>query len=120
MIKLPCLLGEASSLSKQANQLHKGKAKQLEPAACSCINAWATHVAGMRGKLPDVVKLPPSVTVPFSSFEEALKQRENKDMAKRLEAAVKNIPQTNAEEKLRECRDIVMEVSNPWQSCVNI
>lgn len=65
----------------------------------------------MRGKLPDVVKLPPSVTVPFSSFEEALKQSENKDMAKRLEAAVKNIPQTNAEEKLRECRDIVMEVS---------
>ncbi len=68
------------------------------------------HLAGMRGKLPDVVKLPPSVTVPFSSFEEALKQSENKDMAKRLEAAVKSIPQTKAEEKLRECRDIVMEV----------
>ena len=63
----------------------------------------------MRGKLPDVVKLPPSVTVPFSSFEEALKQKENKAMAKRLEAAVKAIPQTNAEEELRECRDIVME-----------
>lgn len=66
--------------------------------------------AGMRGKLPDVVKLPPSVTVPFSSFEEALKQRENKDVAQRLEAAVKAIPSTNAEEKLRKCRDIVMEV----------
>ena len=66
--------------------------------------------AGMRGKLPDVVKLPPSVTVPFSSFEEALKQRENKDMAQRLEAAVKAIPSTSAEKKLRECRDIVMEV----------
>ena len=63
----------------------------------------------MRGKLPDVVKLPPSVTVPFSSFEEALKQKENKAMAKRLEAAVKAIPETNAEEKLRVCRDIVME-----------
>ena len=65
--------------------------------------------AGMRGKLPDVVKLPPSVTVPFSSFEEALKQKENKAMAKRLEGAVKAIPETNAEEKLRECRDIVIE-----------
>ena len=65
--------------------------------------------AGMRGKLPEVVKLPPSVTVPFSSFEEALKQKENKTMAKRLEAAVKAIPETHAEEKLRECRDIVME-----------
>ena len=56
------------------------------------------------------MKLPPSVTVPFSSFEEALKQRENKDIAQRLEAAVKAIPSTNAEEKLRKCRDIVMEV----------
>ena len=73
----------------------------------------------MRGKLPDVVKLPPSVTVPFSSFEEALKQRENKDMAKRLEAAVKSIPQTNAEEKLRECRDIVMEVSDHYHRRLN-
>ena len=65
--------------------------------------------AGMRGKLPEVVKLPPSVTVPFSSFEEALKQKENAAMAKRLEAAVKAIPETNAEDKLRECREVVME-----------
>ena len=72
----------------------------------------------MRGKLPEVVKLPPSVTVPFSSFEEALKQKDNKAMAKRLEAAVKAIPETNAEEKLRQCRDIVMEARH--QPCSNI
>ena len=65
-----------------------------------------------------MVKLPPSVTVPFSSFEEALKQKENKATAKRLEAAVKAIPQTNAEEKLRECRDVVMEA---WhRPCIQV
>ena len=74
----------------------------------------------MRGKLPVVVKPPPSVTVPFSSFEEALKEHENKDMAKRLEAAVKSIPQTNAEEKLRECRDIVMEVGINRHLCSDL
>ena len=67
-------------------------------------------VAGMRGKLPDSIKLPPSVTVPFGAFEEALNQRENKDVKKRLEAAVKAIPESHAEERLQECRDIVMEV----------
>ena len=87
----------------------------LEPRIYVMISRICTPLpilmcAGMRGKLPDVVKLPPSVTVPFSSFEEALKQPENKDMAQRLEAAVKAIPSTSAEEKLRECRDIVMEV----------
>ena len=64
----------------------------------------------MRGKLPDVIKLPPSVTVPFGSFEEALKQKENKDVSKRLEEAVKAIPSSHAEEQLAKCRDIVMQV----------
>lgn len=68
------------------------------------------HCAGMRGKLPDVIKLPPSVTVPFGSFEEALKLKENKDVSKRLEEAVKAIPNSHAEEQLTKCRDIVMEV----------
>ena len=107
----------------------KDRALRLRAAVMGCITkqGWPSRgpwsdarlCAGMRGKLPDVVKLPPSVTVPFSSFEEALKQKENKAMAKRLEAAVKAIPQTNAEERLRECRDIVMEArhrpcSNSW------
>jgi hypothetical protein len=70
----------------------------------------AFYAAGMRGKLPDVIKLPPSVTVPFGSFEEALKAKENSDVSKRLEAAIKDIPSSHAEEKLSKCRDIVMEV----------
>lgn len=60
-----------------------------------------------------MIKLPPSVTVPFGSFEEALKQRENNDVRKRLEAAVKDIPDSAAESQLAKCRDIVMEVPCP-------
>ena len=66
--------------------------------------------AGLRGKLPEDIRLPPSVTIPFASFEQALKQRENKEVARRLEAAIKKIPTTNAEEKLEEVRQICMEV----------
>ncbi len=68
------------------------------------------HHAGLRGKLPKDIRLPPSITIPFASFEQALKQRENKDVARRLEATIKKIPTTNAEEKLEEVREICMEV----------
>ncbi len=72
--------------------------------------ASGTRGAGLRGKLPDSIALPASVTVPFGSFEEALKDGANRDVARRLQAAVKAIPATAAEAQLAECRDIVMEV----------
>ena len=74
------------------------------PSEMSCC------AAGLRGKLPSHINLPPSVTVPFGSFEEALKQGPNKELAKKLEVAIKDIPTTGAEEKLQVVRDIVMEV----------
>ena len=74
--------------------------------------------AGMRGKLPGVIKLPASITVPFGSFEQALDSKENKEVKARLEAAVNNIPESNAEPKLKECRDIVMEVWSPSFSII--
>jgi hypothetical protein len=67
----------------------------------------------MRGKLPDTIKLPASVTVPFGAFEEALNQKENRDIKKQLEAAVKAIPDSHAEDKLQACRDLVMQVLSP-------
>lgn len=51
------------------------------------------------------------MTVPFGSFEEALKDEANKDVARRLQDAVKAIPSTAAEPKLAECREIAMEVT---------
>jgi alpha-glucan,water dikinase len=33
------------------------------------VGAKSKNLANLRGKLPDWIKLPPAVTVPFSSFE---------------------------------------------------
>lgn len=46
----------------------------------------------------------------FMTVEQVLKDSANKDVAKRLKAAVDNIPATHAEPALAECRAIVMEV----------
>lgn len=34
------------------------------------VGAKSKNLASLRGKLPDWIKLPPAVTVPFSSFEQ--------------------------------------------------
>ena len=70
--------------------------------------------AGLRGKLPDSIKLPPSVTVPFGAFEEALGSKDNANVRERLEAAIKDIPQAHAVEQLQKCHDIAMEVGCLW------
>ena len=83
---------------------------------CECL----AHLmcAGLRGKLPESIALPASVTVPFGSFEEALKAPANADMRKRLQAAVARIPPTAAEPALAECRSIVMEVRARGRPCI--
>lgn len=72
---------------------------------------------GLRGKLPDTIKLPPSITVPFGAFEEVLNAAENRDVKQRLEQAVKNIPESHAEEALQQCHSIAMEASWPLHLC---
>ena len=72
----------------------------------------AGWVAGLRGKLPQAINLPPSVTVPFGTFEEIMEMSENAELLKELDSAVKNIPEEHAEEALSKCREIVMRVSH--------
>lgn len=67
-------------------------------------------VAGLRGKLPKEINLPASITVPFGSFEEVLKQANNNEVKKELDAASKDIPVEKAEEALSKCRELVMQV----------
>lgn len=71
--------------------------------------AWT---AGLRGKLPPAINLPPSVTVPFGTFEEIMGMSENDSLLKELDSAVKNIPEERAVEALSKCREIVMRVSH--------
>lgn len=77
------------------------------------VGAKSKNIAGLRGKLPDTIKLPPSITVPFGAFEEVLNAAENRDVKQRLEQAVKNIPESHAEEALQQCHSIAMEVQTP-------
>ena len=71
--------------------------------------AWT---AGLRGKLPSAINLPPSVTVPFGTFEEIMGMSENASLLQELDAAVKDIPEERAEEALSRCREVVMQVSH--------
>ena len=68
-------------------------------------------ISGLRGKLPKEINLPASITVPFGSFEEVLKQANNKKIKKELDAAIKDIPVEKAEEALSKCRELVMQVT---------
>ncbi|KAK9809702.1 hypothetical protein WJX73_007079 [Symbiochloris irregularis] len=77
------------------------------------VGAKSKNIAGLRGKLPDSIGLPPSVTVPFGAFEEALGASENKQVKQRLEEAIAAIPETHAEEALKRCHSIAMEVQTP-------
>ena len=105
-----------ASCSLRFHSTRQSGALWQSPSAMNCC------AAGLRGKLSSYINLPPSVTVPFGSFEEALKQGPNKEIAKKLEVAIKDIPTTGAEEKLQIVRDIVMEVQSshgmgPVASC---
>jgi alpha-glucan,water dikinase len=85
----------------------------MDEFADGVVGAKSKNLSGLRGELPESIALPASVTVPFGSFEEVLKDGANADVAKRLKAAVDKIPSTHAEPALAECRAIVMEVEVP-------
>lgn len=76
-------------------------------------------VAGLRGKLPKEINLPASITVPFGSFEEVLKQANNNEVKKELDAASKDIPVEKAEEALYKCRELVMQI-HEQPSCIAV
>ncbi|CAG9462085.1 unnamed protein product [Pedinophyceae sp. YPF-701] len=76
------------------------------------VGAKSKNIASLRGKLPEWVNLPASVTIPFGSFEEALKDPANKDLAAKIDEAAKNVPQDPAT-WLATCRDLAMQVKVP-------
>lgn len=53
---------------------------------------------------------PALLQVPFGTFEEVLKRRENDGVRRQLEATVREVNPTNAHDKLQLCRDLAMEV----------
>ncbi|KAI3430517.1 hypothetical protein D9Q98_005110 [Chlorella vulgaris] len=80
------------------------------------VGAKSKNLAGLRGKLPDSIALPSSITIPFSSFEQVLKLKENKALAGELSKAVKEVVAGEGSSKqLQRCRELVMQVPVPSQ-----
>lgn len=88
-------------------------AVQMDGFKDGVVGAKSKNLAGLRGKLPDWISLPASVTLPFSCFEEALKRKENTEIAKQLADHVKKITPATAVETLAKCRELAAQVAVP-------
>lgn len=78
------------------------------------VGAKSKNLAGLRGKLPDWIALPSSVTLPFGCFEEVLRAtKQNKEIEKELDALVKTVNLQNADTVLTKARDLAMRVEVP-------
>ncbi|KAK9867578.1 hypothetical protein WJX84_002715 [Apatococcus fuscideae] len=77
------------------------------------VGAKSKNIAGLRGKLPKEIALPPSVTIPFGSFEEALGSKANLQIREQLEELMSDIPSHEAETVLKQCRELAMKVEVP-------
>jgi len=84
----------------------------MDEFASGKVGAKSKNLAGLRGKLPEWVNLPPSVTLPFGSFETALDHPDNKTVKRDLELLLKKVSDTPLE-TLAACRSTAMRVSIP-------
>uniref|UniRef100_A0A383VC26 Uncharacterized protein n=1 Tax=Tetradesmus obliquus TaxID=3088 RepID=A0A383VC26_TETOB len=57
------------------------------------VGAKSKNIANLRGKIPDWIRLPAAVTVPFSSFEQALELQENHGVRDQLRGLVQQLKQ---------------------------
>jgi alpha-glucan,water dikinase len=85
----------------------------MDAFADGVVGAKSKNLAGLRGKLPGWIHLPPSCTLPFGAFEEALQAAENRDAAARLAAAAAAVAPATAVARLAECRAAALEVAVP-------
>ncbi|GMH39379.1 hypothetical protein BSKO_07277 [Bryopsis sp. KO-2023] len=76
------------------------------------VGAKSRNIAGLRRQIPDDIKLPSSVTVPFGSFEKVLESKENSDVRDGIEQAMKRIPD-GPSVALRTCRELAMQIKVP-------
>ena len=78
------------------------------------VGAKSKNLAGLRGLLPKWIGLPPSVTVPFGSFEELLKVQENKEIAAELEKEIAKVTRArgghHVAHHLSKCRELTASV----------
>lgn len=77
------------------------------------VGAKSKNLANLRGKLPEWIRLPPSVAIPFGTFEAVLKDRDNQEIAKELQAVVKKVIDEKEINLLPKCRELVHSLHIP-------
>ena len=98
------------NLSIQKPKWCKKYAVGMDEFADGVVGAKSRNLAGLRNKLPEWINLPPSVALPFGSFDAALES--NKEVANELKAAVKDVHGGNLT-GLERAREIIMGMNVP-------
>lgn len=76
------------------------------------VGAKSKNLASLRGKLPEQINLPPSVTLPFGTFETVLDHPDNKGVKGDLELLLEKVSRAPIE-TLAACRSTALRVSIP-------
>jgi len=77
------------------------------------VGAKSKNLANLRGKLPEWIRLPPSVALPFGCFEAVLEHSENKEIAKELKSAINHVEKNGDMSGLAKCREITESIHIP-------
>ena len=77
------------------------------------VGAKSRNLAGLMGRLPEWIKLPTGVTIPFATFDEVLKRRENNTIAKDLSHILKSMDPSSVADSLSKARELVQTVRVP-------
>lgn len=75
------------------------------------VGAKSRNIAILREIIPEWIKLPSSVTVPFGSFEAVLDLKENKEIKQSISGFLKELNKGSVN-VLSQCRHLIMDVSN--------
>ncbi|KAK3256570.1 Alpha-glucan water dikinase 1, chloroplastic [Cymbomonas tetramitiformis] len=109
---------QASGASLAATRMAKpewcGKnVVQMDEFQDGVVGAKSKNLAGLRGKLPSAVELPPSMSLPFGTFEAVLAASENLQVARQLAATYDQLDEAHPGQKLEECRALVLQLQAP-------
>jgi alpha-glucan,water dikinase len=76
------------------------------------VGGKSNNLNGLRGRLPEWIRLPASVALPFGAFEKALEDESNRDVRRDCEALIRSAEQ-NPGEVLPRVREKLLELAAP-------
>lgn len=102
---------KASKVVMQKPRWCKKYAVGMDDMKAGVVGAKSRNLAELRGQLPSWINLPPSVAVPFGSFEALLDHPTNREVKTKLDALYKQV-ETDLS-KLEACREVILGLQAP-------